>query len=94
MEYCGVDMTNELVLAAAIGLAMSALQLFLLQRIIKARAVWTRGPLLAAKLLLWALAFFGVSQWGSAPLIAFGASSGVAYPAASVLYYIRSRKEG
>lgn len=87
-------MSESTLLAGVLGLAMSSLQFFLLQRIIKVRAARKRAALFALKLPLWAVAVAGIGLlWGVGPLIAFALCAGVGYPALSIVYFLRVRKK-
>lgn len=93
IEYIVMAMNQDIVLAATGGLAFSALQLFLMCRVLLVWSGWLRATLLFLKLPLWALALGGIAfWWGTGPLIAFAMSAGVAYLVASVAYFAKSRK--
>lgn len=84
---------SYILLAGVIGLAFSALQLLLMQRVMRAESGIKRGLLLALKLPLWALAFIGIALWwGIAPLLAFGLTAGGMYLTVAIVYWIRTRR--
>lgn len=87
-------MANVL-LAGILGIAFSALQLLLLQRVLLVRSNALRMVLLLLKLPLWALAFVGIALWWSIPaLLAFGLAAGGTYLTVVIVYYIRKHRKG
>ncbi len=86
-------MSIDVLLAGIAALAFSALQLFLLRRVILTRSSGVRMALLAVKVPLWALALIGAyTLCSQEALLAFGLIAGAVYPAASIVYYFRTRK--
>lgn len=86
-------MNQDIVLAATGGLVFSALQLFILCRVLLASSGWLRAALLLLKLPLWAVALGGIAfWWGTEPLIAFAMTAGISYLIASIIFFARTRK--
>lgn len=83
--------TTQVILAAILGIAFSILQLWLMQRVIKASAGWQRGVLMMLKIPLWALMFIGiVLWWGVWPLVGFGIAAGATYLTVAIIYWVRT----
>ena len=82
-----------ILLAGVLGLAFAALQLLLMQRVMRAESGVKRGLLLALKVPLWAIAFIGIALWwGITPLLAFGLAAGGMYLAVAIVYFVRTRR--
>lgn len=82
---------EHILLAGVLGIGFSALQLWLMQRVLHFDAMWKKGLLLAAKVPLWALAFAGVALWwGVGPLLAFGIAAGATYLLVAIIVWVRT----